>query len=82
MKNSFGQPKQKTDHDVCLWAEEQEKYRKLKRKPNKKTEVYCAESARNQSSPWASVIATRKYDDIDTSLVEYAGLQFKTQVRL
>lgn len=36
MKNSFGQPKQKTDLDVCLWAEEQEKYRKLKRKPNKK----------------------------------------------
>lgn len=38
MKNSFGQPKQKTDHDVCLWAEEQEKYKKLKRKPNKKTD--------------------------------------------
>ena len=38
MKNSFGQPKQKTDHDVCLWAEEQEKYRKIKRKPNKKTD--------------------------------------------
>ena len=37
MKNSLGQPKQKTDPDVCLWAEEQEKYRKLKRKPNKKT---------------------------------------------
>lgn len=37
MKNSFGQPKQKTDPDVCLWAEEQEKYRKFKRKPNKKT---------------------------------------------
>ena len=38
MKNSFGQLKQKTDHDVCLCAEEQEKYRKLKRKPNKKTD--------------------------------------------